>query len=365
MSDGFIYQTAPSRVVFGAGTMRQIAQEVGRFGAKRAMILSTPGRGEQVARDLLAQLGPVGAGICAEAVMHTPVTVTESVLPAICKVGADILIAVGGGSAIGLSKALALRTGLPQIVLPTTYAGSEMTPVLGETSQNRKVTQRNPKILPQTVIYDVELTLALPVAISVTSGMNAIAHAVEALYAQDGNPVISLLAQEGIAKMARALPQISASPEDNDARSNALYGAFLCGSVLGATTMALHHKLAHVLGGLFDLPHAQTHTALLPHSIAYNAPATPVAMQAIEQAIGARDAAGGIYDLASSLDAPMALRDLGMPEAGIEAAISQTLANPYQNPRLLEVEALRTLLTRAWQGLPPLEHRTERQSRYG
>lgn len=354
MRNDFIYQAAPARVLFGSGTRHQIAQEVERLGAKRAMMLSSPGRGEQVARDVAAQLGRLGAGICAEAVMHTPVEVTERVLPAIHEAGADILIAIGGGSAIGLSKALSLRTGLPQIVLPTTYAGSEMTPVLGETAQNRKVTQRNSKILPQTVIYDVELTLALPVAISVTSGMNAIAHAVEALYAQDGNPVISLLAQEGIAKMAHALPKISASPQDSDARSDALYGAFLCGSVLGATTMALHHKLAHVLGGLFDLPHAQTHTALLPHSIAYNAPATPVAMEAIAQAIGAPEATSGIYDLASSLGAPMALRDLGMPEEGIEAALRQTLANPYQNPRSLEVEALRALLTRAWQGLAPL-----------
>lgn len=356
MSDGFIYQAAPSRVVFGAGTMRQIVQEVERFGAKRAMLLSTPGCGEEVARDLAALLGPLGVGICAEAVMHTPVAVTERVLPVIQQAGADVLIAVGGGSAIGLSKALALRTGLPQIVLPTTYAGSEMTPVLGETADNRKITQRDPKILPQTVIYDTDLTLKLPATISVTSGFNAIAHAVEALYAKDGNPVISLLAQEGIAHMARALPQIVANPQTRDARKDALYGAFLCGSVLGVTTMALHHKLAHVLGGLFNLPHAQTHTALLPHSMAYNTPAAPAAMQAIAQAIGASEAARGVYDLASSLGAAMALRDLGMPEDGIEAAISQTLAAPYWNPRPLEADALRGLLTQAWHGAPPQEY---------
>lgn len=353
MSDNFIYQAAPARVLFGSGTLQQLGQEVERLGARRAMVLSTPGRGERLAQDINAQLGSLGVGICAEAVMHTPVAVTERVLPAIHEAGADALIAVGGGSAIGLAKAVALRTGLPQIVLPTTYAGSEMTPVLGETSAHRKVTRRDPKILPQTVIYDVELTLALPVAISVTSGMNAVAHAVEALYAKDGNPVVALLAREGIGSMARALRRIAASPEDPEARADALYGAFLSGSVLGATTMALHHKLAHVLGGMFDLPHAQTHTALLPHSIAYNAPARPAAMEAIAQAIDAPEAARGVYDLAGSLGAPMALREIGMPEAGIGPAARQALADPYWNPRPLEAAALEALLRRAWQGAPP------------
>ncbi len=349
----FIYQALPARVVFGSGTVRQVREEAERLGGRRAIVLSTPGRGERLAGDIAGHLGPLSAGRCARAVMHTPVAVTESALAVVQETGADILVAVGGGSTIGLSKALALRTDLPQIVLPTTYAGSEMTPVLGETAGDRKITQRSPKVLPETVIYDVDLTLTLPATTSATSGMNAMAHAVEALYAQDGNPVISLLAEEGIGRMARALPRIAANLKDPEARMDALYGAFLCGSVLGVTTMALHHKLAHVLGGMFDLPHAETHTALLAHSIAYNAPAAPAAMERLSRATDSPDVAQGIYDLAQSLGAPMALRDLGMPEEGIDAAVGEALANPYWNPRPLEAAGLKTLLMRSWSGETP------------
>ncbi len=353
MTPGFIYETIPTRVVFGSGTMRQVRDEAARLGGRRAIVLTTPGRGERIAADIAGHLGSLGAGICAHAVMHTPVAVTDSALSAVREAGADILVAVGGGSAVGLSKALALRTDLPQIVLPTTYAGSEMTPVLGQTAGGRKTTQRSPKVLPETVIYDVDLTLTLPAAISATSGMNAVAHAVEGLYAQDGNPVMSLLAEEGIARMARALPRITKQVSDREARADALYGAFLCGSVLGATTMALHHKLAHVLGGMFGLPHAETHTALLPHSMAYNAPAAPAAMERVCRAIGVPDAARGVYDLAKALGASMALRDLGMREEGIDAAVDEALANPYWNPRPLEAAGLKALLARAWSGEAP------------
>jgi maleylacetate reductase len=353
MIQNFIYQALPARVVFGSGTVSHVKAEAERLGGRRAIVLSTPGRGERLAEDIAGHLGSLGAGVCARAAMHTPVEVTESALAAVQETGADILVAVGGGSTIGLSKALALRSDLPQIVLPTTYAGSEMTPVLGETAEGRKTTQRNPKVLPETVIYDVELTLTLPASVSATSGMNAIAHAVEALYAEDGNPVVLLMAEEGIARMARALPRIAADPSDAEARTDALYGAFLCGSVLGVTTMALHHKLAHVLGGMFDLPHAETHTALLPHSMAYNAAAAPDAMERISRAIDAPDASRGIHDLAMSLGASMALRDLGMPKEGIDAAVDEALANPYGNPRPLDASGLRALLARAWKGEAP------------
>src|SRR5262249_49398149 len=161
------------------------------------------------------------------------------------------------------------RTDLPQIVVPTTYAGSEMTPILGETAGGAKTTQKTLKVLPEVVIYDVELTLSLPVAISGVSGMNAIAHAIEALYAQDANPVIELMALEGIRALAGALPRIAEAPKDVEARSDALYGAWLCGVCLGSVGMALHHKLCHTLGGSFGLPHAETHTVVLPHATRY------------------------------------------------------------------------------------------------
>ncbi len=204
---------------------------------------------------------------------------------------------MGGGSTTGLGKAIALRTDLPQIVLPTTYAGSEMTPILGETRDSAKTTLRDPKVLPEVVIYDVELTLGLPASVSAASGMNAIAHAVEALYARDRNPLISLAGEEGVAALARALPKILDAPRDHEARSEALYGAWLCGVCLGTVGMALHHKLCHALGGSFGLPHAETHAIVLPHAAAYNAPAAPAALACVARALGTDDAARGLDDL--------------------------------------------------------------------
>jgi alcohol dehydrogenase class IV len=349
----FVYEALPTRVVFGSGTVRQVKDEVERLGARRALVLSTPGRGERLANEVASALGELSAGIHAGAVMHTPVDATEKALAVTRERAADALVAVGGGSTTGLGKAIALRTDLPQIVLPTTYAGSEMTPILGETSGGLKTTQRSLKVLPEVVIYDVDLTVGLPRAVSATSGMNAIAHAVEALYAKDRNPVTSMLAEEAIAALARALPGISVDPQDQVARSDALYGAWLCGACLGTVGMALHHKLCHVLGGMFDLPHAETHTAVLPHAVAYNAPAAPDAMTRIARALGAGNAPQELYDLAGRLGAKRALRDLGMPEEGIDLAVERTMQNPYWNPRALEAAALRQVLVRAWHGAPP------------
>ena len=229
----FVYEALPARVVFGSGTVAQLRAEAERLGVRRILVLSTPGRGEAQARDVAALLGDLAVGVHAGAVMHTPVEATETALQVVRKLGADAVVAVGGGSTTGLGKAIALRTDLPQIVLPTTYAGSEMTPILGETKDGVKTTQRTPKVLPEVVIYDVDLTLGLPAAIAATSGMNAMAHAVEALYARDRNPVTSLMAEEGIRSLAQALPGIADDPQDRAARRDALYGAWLCGTCLG------------------------------------------------------------------------------------------------------------------------------------
>jgi len=349
----FVYESLPTRVVFGSGAVARIGQEVERLGARRALVLSTPGRGEKLANEIASLLGDLSAGVHAGAVMHTPVDATQKALAVARERAADALVSVGGGSTTGLGKAIALRTDLPQIVLPTTYAGSEMTPILGETSGGAKATQRSPKVLPEVVIYDVDLTLGLPPAVSATSGMNAIAHAVEALYAKDRNPAISLMAEEGIAALARALPRISLEPRNREARFDALYGAWLCGTCLGSVGMALHHKLCHVLGGMFDLPHAETHTVLLPHAVAYNAPAAPNDMARIARALGEADAAGGLYVLAGRLGAKRSLRDLGMPAEGIERVVDATIAAPYWNPRPLDGKLLRDMLEAAWEGAPP------------
>jgi maleylacetate reductase len=350
--DPFRYAALPGKVIFGFGTLSEVAGEVRALGCGRALVLSTPAQAA-AAHDLRARLGDLAVGVFAEAAMHTPVEVTERALEVVKAVGADCTVALGGGSTTGLGKAIALRTDLPQIAIPTTYAGSEATPILGETQGGAKTTQRTLKVLPEVIIYDVELTYGLPAALSVTSGMNAIAHAVEALYARDANPVISMLAEQGIAAIARALPAIAKVPADREARSDALYGAWACGTCLGAVGMALHHKLCHTLGGAFDLPHAETHTVLLPHATAYNAAAAPAAMARIARALGVADAATGLFDLETSLGAPTTLAQLGMPQSGLDRAADLALADPYWNPRPIEREAVRALLEDAFTGRRP------------
>lgn len=349
---GFVHSPLPGRVIFGTGTQAQLRDEIERLGCQRALLLTTAPQRGTIERVGVA-LGPLAVGVFAEAAMHTPVDVTTRALAVLRACDADALVAIGGGSTIGLGKALALRTGLPQIAVPTTYAGSEMTPILGQTEGGRKTTLRSLDVLPETVIYDVELTMTLPPRLSATSGLNAIAHAVEALYAPDGNPIISLMAEEAIRALAAALPRIVANPSDAAARWDALYGAWLCGSCLGAVGMALHHKLCHVIGGSFDLPHAETHAAILPHAVAYNARGAPEAMARIVRALGAEEAAAGLYDLAGRLGVTRALRDLGMAESAIDQAADQAAQNPYPNPRPLDRASLRGLIARAWAGEAP------------
>lgn len=350
--DNFIYNGNPARVIFGRGTISRLADEAERLSADRVLVLSTPEQAEQ-AQGSAEVLGSRFAGLYAKAQMHTPVDVTADALREVERLGANAVLSIGGGSTTGLGKAIAFRTDLPQIVVPTTYAGSEATSILGETENGRKVTKSDPRILPEVIVYDVDLTLTLPVAMSVTSGINAVAHAVEALYAREANPIVSLMAEQGIAAIARALPAIARQPDDPDARADALYGAWLCGVCLGSVGMALHHKLCHTLGGMFNLPHAPMHTALLPHAVAYNASAAPEAMARIAQALGADDPATGLFDLAKGLGASMALKTMGMPGDGIDAAVEQAMANAYWNPRALERDRLRRLLARAYEGERP------------
>lgn len=347
----FDYVALPSRIVFGAGRLAEVADEVRRLGARRALVITTPGHrtlGERIA----ALLGDAAAGVHAHAVMHTPVEVTDNALATVQSLHADCLVAAGGGSTIGLAKALALRTDLPQVAIPTTYAGSEVTTMVGETSGGVKKTQRSPKILPEVVIYDVDLTLTLPVRLSSTSGMNAIAHAVESLYAPDANPIVGLMAEEAIAAMARSLPRVAANPGDLDARSRAQYGAWLCGMCM-ATTMGLHHKICHVLGGTFDLPHADTHAVMLPYAIAYNASAAPQAMKRIARALGTTDAVAGLASLAASLPIERSLAALGMPATGIERVVELATRDAYPNPRPIERVALASMLGAAHRGAAP------------
>lgn len=350
--EAFQLETLPSRVLFGVKLDHVLDAEIRRLGCARPLIVATPQQ-ESWAKAIADRLNGFAVRVFAEAAMHTPVEVTERALALVGEAGSDLVVSVGGGSAIGLGKAIALRTDLPQIAVPTTYAGSEATPIIGETAEGRKITQRSSRVLPEVIIYDVGLSSTLPVAMSVTSGANAIAHAAEALYAADRNPMIEMLAVDGIRSLGRSLAGICADPADQVARSDALYGAWACGVCLGATQMGLHHKLCHTLGGGYDLPHSELHCVLLPYSLAYNAPSAPAAMRMIADALGVDEAATGLWRLLRSLGAPRSLEAIGMPFEAIEWACSAALEQQYPNPTPLTPGGLRMLLGRAFAGSPP------------
>ncbi len=351
----FVYNGQASRVVFGAGAIAHLGREIDALGATKALVLCTP---EQRDSALMVAnlLGSRAVAVFDRAVMHVPIETAREARELARRLGADCAVAIGGGSTTGLGKAIALDSGLPILAIPTTYAGSEMTPIYGITEAGLKKTGKDARVLPRTVIYDPELTFSLPVAMSVTSAINAIAHAAEGLYASDNNPIMDLMACEGIAALGRALPAIKAKADDGQARANALYGAWLCGTVLGNVGMALHHKLCHTLGGSFTLPHAETHAIVLPQALAYNAQAVPEAMDKVAKALGRTGQASGaqaVFDLARDNGASVALRDLGLKAADLDKACDIALQNQYANPRPLERVALRQLLQNAFEGVRP------------
>jgi len=348
----FTYVGLPARVVFGVGSLAQLPAELDRLGAKRALLLSTPEQADAV-RQVAARLGNRAVGVYDKAAMHVPLEIAEDARRVARELQADVGITVGGGSTTGLGKAIALTSNLPILAVPTTYAGSEMTPIYGLTEGGMKKTGRDARVLPRTVIYDPTLTVSLPAALSAASGMNAIAHCVEALYAQDANPIISMMAEEGIRALAAALPVVVREPRNLEARSDALYGAWLAGISLGSAGMALHHKLCHTLGGTWNLPHAETHAIVLPHATRYNRDAAPEAMARIARALGAKDAPTALYDLEFHLGLRMRLADLGMKAADLDRAAELATQAPYPNPAPVERSAVRVLLEAAYTGRRP------------
>jgi len=350
----FVVGSAAARVRFGPGARHGLADELRRLGAERALILSTPQQAD-TALACAEDAGSLAAGVFSRAAMHTPVAVTEDAMAHVSEVGADCVVAVGGGSTTGLGKAIAYRTGLPQIAIPTTYAGSEATPILGQTEGGRKTTLTDPRVQPTVILYDAELVRSLPVPMTVTSALNAIAHAAEALYARDRNPLSTVLATEGMRAFSSALPRVIDHPADPDARGETLYGAWLCGTVLGQVGMALHHKLCHTLGGSFDLPHAETHAIILPHAIAYNEAAARDLLSPIAEIFGGDSAAAALSDFANAMGAPCALKDLGLAEADLDRAAGIAVRNPYWNPEPVERPGLRALLGAAWEGRAPTQ----------
>lgn len=339
-------------VAFGAGLRHRARQMAQEAGCERVLVLTTPHQSD-LGLELAETLGSMAAGIFSKAAMHTPTDVTEEALLHLQDSGADAVLSAGGGSTIGLGKAIALRTDITQIALPTTYAGSECTPILGQTENGVKTTMKDPKLRPGVVLYDAELVATLPVAMTVTSALNAMAHAVEALYAKDRSAAATTLALDGMAAFRGALPDVLANPADLPAREATQKGAWACGTVLGQVGMALHHKLCHTLGGALNLPHAETHAIILPHATAYNQPAARDELSPVAELFGATDPALALWEFSKSLGAPMALKDLGVTRTDLEPMAELASKNPYWNPREITKDGIAALLDRAWEGAAP------------
>ena len=354
---GFVCEFAATRTVFGRGKLAALPDEVSRLGGKRAMIAATP-RAAARAREAIAALGARAVGVFGEVAMHVPAEVAARAAAARREWRADCCVAIGGGSAVGTGKAVALAEGIPLLAIPTTFSGSEMTPIWGTTEDGVKRTGRDERVRPRAVIYDPDLLDDFPASLAGPSGMNAVAHCAEALYAEDANPAVSALAAEGIRRLVGGLrglggPESSGGMSDSRSREEALCGAWLAGTALGAVGMALHHKLCHALGGGFGLPHAETHAIVLPHAAAYNRDAAPAAMATIAAALGEDDAPSGLFRLARAAGAPAGLKDIGMRESDLPRAADLALKNPYYNPAPLERGRVEQLLSDAFHGTPP------------
>jgi homogentisate 1,2-dioxygenase len=346
MTRRFSMQRGTTRVVFGAGEAARVGGELEALGAQRVLVLSTPGRKDDAAA-IAAALGARAAGTIAIAREHVPVEVVEEARREAERKDADFALAFGGGSAIGLAKALALSGRVRVAAVPTTYSGSEMTPVYGTTQAGEKKTGRDERARPVLVVYDPTLTLGLPRDVTVTSGWNAMAHAVEALWS-DVDRATVLAAEASLGLLAGALPRLATQPGDAHAREEALEGAYLAGMAFADAGAGLHHRLCHVLGGMFGLPHAATHAVLLPHVTRYQRQREPRAMSAIARALGAVDAVDAIERLAHATGAPASLQKLGMPRDGIARAVDAFLAK-----QKIDRTALTSLLEAAWAGPAP------------
>jgi alcohol dehydrogenase class IV len=346
MADVRVHETLPVRVLIGPGARHQVPAEVRRHGVGRVILLAT--RSARTAADgLVAALGPLLAARFDGPVVHTPVAVTAKAMQVATTAGADAIVALGGGSAIGLGKAISIRTGMPHIAVPTTYAGSEVTSTLGETENGVKTSRRDPALAPRTVVYDPELTLSMPARLTLTSAMNALAHTVEALWASDATAASDAVATEAAHRLLDALPGVLAEQSNVASRTRLQEASWLAGLALGQTTMGLHHQLAHVLGGAYDLPHAELHTVLLPHVMTYNLPAAPEAAARLARITDA-DPVSVVSQLARSVEGPTSLGALGVPHEGLREVAGRVVAAPYPNPRPVDVDSVTHLLEGAW-----------------
>ncbi len=352
----FARQTMPGRVVFGPDKLDAVEEEISRVGARHVLLIAG-GSARPAGDRAAARLGPRLAGRWTEVLGHVPVELAQRARAECSRLGADCLVSIGGGAAVGLAKAIALSRGIPIVAVPTTYAGSEVTQVWGLTEGSRKTTGRSAAVLPRTVIYDPVLTLGLPAGVTASSGMNAMAHCVEAVYAPGANPVTTLLARDSIRTLAASLPALVTDPLDLGARCAALYAAYLAGTAMAEAGTGLHHTICHVLGGMYNLPHADLHAVLLPHTVAFIETRHPAALSGVAGALGGGSAGSALYDLAARLGVAISLRQLGLSPDQLAAAVPQVAAAAADHaaapPTAADVGAI---LDHALAGRRPAEH---------
>ena len=348
----FELASLPWNIVFGAGSLKRLPVKLAQFSYKRPLILSTPGQRNN-AEKIIGTLKDISVEVFDKAVMHVPMETIKEAQQLAESFSADCTISIGGGSTTGLGKALALKNDLPNIAIPTTYAGSEMTNIWGITENGRKVTGRDIKVLPDLILYDPELTMSLPANIAGPSGINAMAQAVVNLTAENENPIISLWAEEAVRALTKWLPEVIEHPEDIEARSGVLYGACLAGAALGVGTTGIHHRLCHTLGGSFNMPHAETHTIILPHTVAFNSSYVNEQTKRLARAMGQKDPAAAIFDLATKVGASTSLKDIGFKERDLEEAANIAVEKPCSNPRPINYDEVIGLLKDAYDGKRP------------
>lgn len=348
MSLVFEHETKGQRVLFGSGRgAGHLGAEIARLGSDMPLVIA--GTRHQ---KLITEAGLAGATRYSRTVEHVPIGVADDARSVANSSGNDLLIAVGGGSATGLAKAVALTSGLPIVAVPTTFAGSEATDTWGLTEHGRKRTGTDATVLPVTVIYDAELLAGLPVGLAAASGLNAVAHCVDSMWGPRTDPINAALAMEGLRALRSGLPGVLSG--ESDATELALSGCYLAAVAFTSAGSGLHHKICHVLGGAFGLPHAATHAIVLPHVLAFNAPYAATAVARIATALGDVDASDGLDRLRTSLHAPRALREVGLQHDDIPAAAMLILGEvPRTNPRPVDRAVLTDLLYAAWSGRDP------------
>jgi maleylacetate reductase len=350
----FRFTSLPVDIIFDVDAIATLAVETERMGLSRILLVSMPdarstAEAERVASGIETRL----AGHFRDAVVHVPVETLDACLAMHHRLAADGIIGIGGGSAIGLAKLVAGETGTPGIMVPTTYSGAEMTPFNAVTKDGVKTQRRSDAMMPKRVIYDVSLTLGLPLGISIASMMNAIAHSIEAAYAHDTNPVIQLIAEDSFRLGVPAMARLKDRPTDRQVRRDLLQASMMAGYALSSTSMALHHKLCHILGGAYDLPHAAVNAVVLPYAVAYNAPGATGVMARLSTALGTDDMAGHLQAMNSANGLPASLRELGLDESAIPTIVDTLLAQTFHNPVPLSKAAIASLLDDAFAGLPP------------